>query len=58
MNEIKHKLGNNVYNRDKIRINSPEVHLNITRQYPGVGLTINYILSYKNQLGRFINITR
>jgi hypothetical protein len=34
----KHKLGNNIYNRDKIRVNSPEVNFSITRQYLEVGL--------------------
>jgi hypothetical protein len=48
---------NNISNRDKIRVNSPEVHFSITRQYPEVGLKNNYILSYKNHLGRFDNIT-
>jgi hypothetical protein len=41
----KHKLGNNISNIDKIRVNSPEVHFSITRQYPEVGLKNNYILS-------------
>jgi hypothetical protein len=54
----KHKLGNSISNRDKIRVTSPEVHFSITRQYPEVGLKNNYILSYKNHLGRFDNITR
>jgi hypothetical protein len=26
MSENKHKLSNNIYNRDKIMVNSPEVH--------------------------------
>jgi hypothetical protein len=26
----KHKLGNNISNKDKIRVNSPEVHFSIT----------------------------
>jgi hypothetical protein len=34
----KHKLGNNISNRAKVRVNSPEVHFSITRQYPEVGL--------------------
>jgi hypothetical protein len=46
----KHKLGNEISNRDKIRVNSPEVHFSITKQYPEVGLKNNYILSYKNHL--------
>jgi hypothetical protein len=54
----KHKFGNNIFNRDKIMINSPEVHFSITRQYPEVGLKNNYILSYKNHLGRLDNNTR
>jgi hypothetical protein len=54
----KHKLGNNIFNRDKIRVNSPEVHFNLKRQYPEVELKNSYILSYKNHLGRFDNITR
>jgi hypothetical protein len=33
----KHKSGINISSRDKIMINSPEVHFNITRQYPEVG---------------------
>jgi hypothetical protein len=53
-----HKLGNNISNRDKFRVNSPEVHFSITRQYPEVELKNNYILSYKNHLGRFINNNR
>jgi hypothetical protein len=53
-----HKWGYNIFNRDKIRANSPKVHFSITRQYPEVGLKNNYILSYKNHLGRFDNITR
>jgi hypothetical protein len=39
-------------------VNSPEVHFNITRIYPEVGVKNKYILSYKNHLGRFVNITR
>jgi hypothetical protein len=35
-----------------------EVHFNITRKYPEVGLKNNYILSYKIHLGRFVNNTR
>jgi hypothetical protein len=58
MNKNKHKFGNNISNRDKIRLNSPEVHFRITRQYPELGPKNNYILSYKNHLGRFDNITR
>jgi hypothetical protein len=58
MIEIKHKLGNNISNRYRIRIKSPEMHFNITRQYPRVGLKNNYIFIYKNHLGRFINNTR
>jgi hypothetical protein len=58
MNKNKHKLGTKIYNRDKFRINSPEVHFIITRQYPEVRLKNNYISSYKNHLGRFDNITR
>jgi hypothetical protein len=58
MNENKHKLGNNISVGDKIMVNSPEVHFSITTQYPEVGLKNNYILSYKNHLGRFDNNTR
>jgi hypothetical protein len=58
MSKNKHKLGNNISNIDKIRVNSPEVLFSITRQYPEVGLKNNYILSYTNHLGRFVNITR
>jgi hypothetical protein len=58
MNKNKHKLGNSISNRDKLRVSSPEVHLSITRQYPEVGLKNNFILGYKNHLGRFDNITR
>jgi hypothetical protein len=57
MSKNKHKLGNNTSNRDKIRINSPEVHFSI-KKYPEVGLKNNYSLRYKNHLGRFFNITR
>jgi hypothetical protein len=58
MNKNKHKLVNNIYNRDKIMVNSRKVHFGITRQYPEVGLKNNYIVSYKNHLVRFVNITR
>jgi hypothetical protein len=58
MSKNKHKFGNNIFNRDKIRVNSPEVDFIITRQYIEVGLKNNYILSYKIHLGRFDNITR
>jgi hypothetical protein len=34
----KHKLGNNIFNRDKIRVTSPKLHFIISRQYPEVGL--------------------
>jgi hypothetical protein len=44
MNKNKHKLGNNISKRDKIRVNSPEVHFNLTRQYSEVELKNNYIL--------------
>jgi hypothetical protein len=54
----KHKSGINISNRDKIMINSPEVNFNITRLYPEVELKNNYILSYKNHLGRFVNFTK
>jgi hypothetical protein len=54
----KHKLRNNISNRDKIRVNPLEVHLSITEQYPGVGLKNSCILSYKNHLGRFDNNIR
>jgi hypothetical protein len=54
----KHKLGNNIYNKDKTKVNSPEVHFSITKQYPEVGLKNKFILSYKIHLGRFVNITR
>jgi hypothetical protein len=30
MSKNKHKLGNNISNRDKIRVNSPEVHFGIS----------------------------
>jgi hypothetical protein len=30
MNKNKHKLGNNISNKDEIRVNSPEVHFGIT----------------------------
>jgi hypothetical protein len=53
-----HKLGNNISIRDKIRVNLPEVHFSIIRQYPKVRLKNNYILSYKNHLDRFDNKTR
>jgi hypothetical protein len=58
MSKNKHKLGNNISNRDKIRVNSPEVHFSITKQYPEVGLKNKYSLSYKNHQGRFFNIAR
>jgi hypothetical protein len=53
----KYKSGNNISNRDKIMINSTEERFSITRLQPEGGLKNNYILSYKNQLGRFVNIT-
>jgi hypothetical protein len=58
MNKNKHKLGNNISNKDKFKVNSPEVHFSITRQYLEVGLKNNYILSYKNHLVIFDNNTR
>jgi hypothetical protein len=54
----KHKLGTIIYKGDKIMVNSPKMHFGIKLHYPEVGLKNNYILSYKNHLGRFINITR
>jgi hypothetical protein len=54
----KHKSRNNISNRDKIMIKSPKVKFNIARQYPEVGLKNNYILCYKNHIGRFVNNTR
>jgi hypothetical protein len=30
MSKNKHKFGNNIFNRDKIKVNSPEVHFCIT----------------------------
>jgi hypothetical protein len=53
-----HKLGYNISNIGKIKVNSPEVHFSLTRPYPEVGLKNNYILSYKNHLGRFDINTR
>jgi hypothetical protein len=58
MSKNKHIFGNNISNRDKIKVNSQEVHFIITKQYPEVGLKNNYILGYKIHLGRFDNITR
>jgi hypothetical protein len=58
MSKNKHIFGINISNRDKIMVNSPEVHFIITRQYPEAGLKNNYILRYKIHLGRFDNITR
>jgi hypothetical protein len=58
MNKNKHKLVNDISNRDKIMTNSPRVYCSITRQYPEFGLKNVYTLSYKNHLDRFINITR
>jgi hypothetical protein len=58
MIKSKHKLGNNISDRYKIMVNSPEVHFSITKQYPEVGLKHKFILSYKNHVGRFVNITR
>jgi hypothetical protein len=57
MNKNKHIFGNNISNRDKIRVNSPEVHFCMEKQYQEVGIKNNYILSYKNHLGRFDKIT-
>jgi hypothetical protein len=45
MSKNMHKLRNNNSNKDKIRVNSPEVHFGIKCQYPEVGLKNNYILS-------------
>jgi hypothetical protein len=53
-----HIFRNNISNRDKISVNSLEVHFSVTRHYPEVGLENNYIFSYKNHLGRFDNNTR
>jgi hypothetical protein len=53
-----HKFGNNISVRDKIMVNSPELHFSIKKQYPEVGIKNNYILSYKIHLGRFDNKTR
>jgi hypothetical protein len=39
-------------------INSPEVHFNITKGYPEVGLKNNYILSYKNHIGADLTISQ
>jgi hypothetical protein len=58
VNKNKNIFGNTISNKDKIRVNSLEVHFSITRQYPEVGLKNNDILIYKNHLGRFDNITR
>jgi hypothetical protein len=54
----KHKWGNNNSNRDKIMVNSPRILFNTTRLQTEVGLKNNYILGYKNLLGRFTNITK
>jgi hypothetical protein len=54
----KHKLGNNIFDRDKIMVNLPKMYFSITGQQPEVEPKNNYILSYKNHLSRFINITR
>jgi hypothetical protein len=54
----KHKSGNNISNRDKIMINSPEVHFIIIRQYPEVGLKNKFILFYKIYIGIFDNNIR
>jgi hypothetical protein len=54
----KHKSGINISDSDKIMINSPEVHFNITRLYPEVGLKAKFMSSYKIYLGRFFNNTR
>jgi hypothetical protein len=55
MNKNKHIFGNNISNSDKIMINSPKVYFSITWQLPEVGLKNNYILRYKNDLGRSIS---
>jgi hypothetical protein len=39
-------------------VNSPKLLFNITRSKPEVGRKNNYIWSYKNRLGRFINFTK
>jgi hypothetical protein len=54
----KYKSKNNISNRDKIMVNSPEVQFSIKKQYPEVGLKNKFILSYKIHLGRFDNNTR
>jgi hypothetical protein len=54
----KHKSGINISDSDKIMINSPRTHFNIKILSPEVGLKNNYILSYKNHLGRFVNFTK
>jgi hypothetical protein len=48
-----HKLRINIYDKPKIRINSPKVLFGITRQHAQVGHKNINILSYKNHLGRF-----
>jgi hypothetical protein len=54
----KNKLGNNNSNKEKIMVNSPEVHFSISRQFPEVGLKNKFILSYNYHLGRFVNNTK
>jgi hypothetical protein len=48
-----HKLRINISDKQKIRINSLEVGLDIARQHAQVGHKNINIFSYKNHLGRF-----
>jgi hypothetical protein len=48
-----HKLRINIYVKQKIMINSPEVCFAITRQHAQVGHKNINIFSYKNHLGSF-----
>jgi hypothetical protein len=50
---IEHISRINIYDKYKIVINSPKVHLGIKRQHAEVGHKNLIILSYKNHLDRF-----
>jgi hypothetical protein len=45
--KTKHNSWINIFGRDKIMINSPEVHFIITREQPKVGHKNKFILGYK-----------
>jgi hypothetical protein len=55
--KIKHILRMNIFDKNKIVINSPEVHFGIKRSHAEVGTKI-YLFLAKNHLERFILNTK